>query len=115
MKLGRIVLVLGGLALVGAVAPHFDRETYVARITKRERIVEGTGENVSSKYLVFTELVGGKVRVFENTDSPLELKWNSSDIYGTLVEGKTYSLRTYGWRIPFLSAYENILSAEEVK
>ncbi len=96
---------------VGLTAPHWDRDVYIAKVTEKERVVNGE----SSKYLIFTELKDGGVRVFENTDSFIEFKFNSSDLYGKLKEGKTYELRTYGWRIPFLSKYENIIGAEEDK
>lgn len=60
------------------------------------------------KYLVFTEN-----EVFENTDSLMFWKFNSSDIYNEMEEGKTYKVKVAGWRIPFLSMYRNIISAEE--
>ncbi|MBU0959078.1 MAG: DUF1523 family protein [Nanoarchaeota archaeon] len=100
---------LGTLILVGlgyASIPHLDRETHRLTVVKTERT---SGED--GKYLVFGERPDGSTRVLENTDSPLELKWNSSDIYTKIVPGKTYDFRTYGFRIPFFSAYENILEA----
>lgn len=70
-------------------------------------------------YLIFTKLEDGKTRVFQNTDSFLEFKWDSSDVYGKLEVGKTYKIKTYGWRMPMFSAYENITDvlpiAEESK
>jgi hypothetical protein len=101
----------GASIILGLTAPHWDRDVYIAKVTEKERVVNGE----SSKYLIFTELKDGRVRVFENTDSFIEFKFNSSDLYGKLKEGKTYELRTYGWRIPFLSKYENIIGAEEDK
>lgn len=41
-------------------------------------------------------------------------KFNSSDIYGTLKEGKKYKIIVVGYRVPFFSWYENILEVEEV-
>ena len=63
-----------------------------------------------SKYLVFTEEHG----VFRNTDALWQSKVNSSDVQGEIELGKTYRAKVYGWRIPRLSEYPNILSVEEV-
>lgn len=113
MKLGKLIVGLGAVVLVGSVIPHFDRETYIVKVTDKERIVEKSGESIDSKYLVYTTLQDGSVRVFENTDSPLEFKWNSSDVYAKLEDGQTFSIRTYGFRIPFFSMYENIIGMPE--
>lgn len=109
---------LAGLLLFGfvgcgtcTVAPHFSRDTYVAKVT--EKTVKRNNDD--DEYLVFTELRNGSVRVFENTDSLLEGKFNSSDVYARIKVGETYRLETYGWRIPALSAYENIVGVEKVE
>lgn len=74
-------------------------------VTGKERIVESNGnKGTSSKYLVFTEN-----ETFENTDAIFLGKWNSSDIQGALRIDSTYQARVYGWRIPFLSTYRNIV------
>lgn len=78
-------------------------ETVTATVTKTERITTGSGDTISSKYLVFTTR-----ETFENSDCLWYGKFNSSDIQGRLTPG-TYSMKVYGWRIPFLSSYRNIL------
>ncbi|MBI4158703.1 DUF1523 family protein [Candidatus Woesearchaeota archaeon] len=116
MSIGKLVAGFGLVALLGtcSVAPHLDREVYRAKVTDKERVVKGSEDEISSKYLVFTKLPNGRIRVFENTDSWIELKFNSSDVYGQIRVGRTYDLGTYGWRIPILSKYENILRVREV-
>jgi len=115
VAVGLTALVAGGAVLS---ASHFDRETYAVIVTDKERIVGSGGD--SSKYLVFGKLQNGQTRVFENTDSTLECffggcKWNSSDYQGKIEVGKTYNIDTYGWRLGFLSWYENIVGVDEVK
>ena len=73
------------------------------QIEGKERITTGQ----QSKYLIFT-----KDETFENVDSWLALKFNSSDVYGALQEGQSCSLTVTGVRMPFFSWYRNILSAE---
>ena len=85
-------------------------ETVVVTVKDKERIVEtGTDSDgypaVSSKYLIFTDK-----ETFENTDSVLKMKFNSSDVYGALDRGSTYECEVYGWRIPAFSQYRNIVS-----
>lgn len=62
----------------------------------------------SSKYLVWTK----ENEVFENTDSFLFGKFNSSDLYGQIEVGKTYKILVAGFRIPFWSMYRNIIRFE---
>lgn len=107
------VIILGILALL--IAPCFNDHQYTITVTDKERVVQSSssseGSTINSKYLIFTE-TNGEVRVFENTDNILRFKFNSSDIYGMLEEGNTYKVNVIGWRVPFLSWYENILSIE---
>lgn len=78
----------------------FSQETITVQVTDKERIVTSD----SSYYLVFC--VG---EVFQNSDSMLFFKFNSSDIQGKLERGKTYKIKVIGFRVPFLSMYRNIL------
>jgi len=60
----------------------------------------------SDKYLINTDK-----GTFENTDTIWYWKWDSSDLQGK-IKGKkdqTVKLKVYGWRIPFLSMYENVV------
>lgn len=75
-------------------------------VKKVERIITPYGEK--SKYLIYAE-----DGVYENTDNILRMKFNSADVYGQLQNGKTYMCDTYGWRVPLLSIYPNIVKCEE--
>ncbi len=66
-------------------------------------------ERIETKYLIFT-----KNETFKNTDTILHLKFNSSDVYRSIKKGKAYKAKIYGWRVPFLSMYRNILSVKEI-
>jgi len=100
-----IVLVLGLLNL-----SHFSRKDYIVTVTSLQvKRPDAEGKEI---YLVFTKLDSVNVRVFKNTDSWVELKWNSSDFQAKLEPNKKYNLRVYGWRIPFLTRYQNIVKIE---
>lgn len=75
-------------------------------VTGKERVTYGSGREISSKYLVFTE-----TETFENTDSLFAGKFNSSDLYGYLRAGQACRFRVLGFRVPFLSMYRNVISA----
>lgn len=103
-----LAVVFGVLALIAS--PYLTARTVEFTATGRERVVSGSREHVSSKYLVFTE-----IETFENVDCWRWLKFNSSDVQGRIVAGRKYRARVYGWRIPLVSQYRNIVTAEEVK
>lgn len=87
--------------------PYLTAETVTFTVTDKDRIVTGSGEGVSSKYLVFTD-----IETFENTDSFLRLKFASSDLQGSLKVGETYTAEVYGWRVPVFSTYRNIVEVQ---
>lgn len=110
-----VALTFGGIALIAAasIAISIVQATVTvdkvgpAVITGKERVMSQRGEAIDSKYLIFTDQ-----EVFENTDSLLRWKFNSSDLYGKIKVGQTCSFVVNGWRIPILSMYRNTLSAE---
>lgn len=104
-------IILGGCS-GGCGIPHLSRDTYSTTVTEKVIKRKGTAKTVRDTYMVFTKNENGKVRVFENSDSPLEWKWNSSDIQAELEVGKRYDIKAYGWRIPLFSAYENIIDVK---
>ena len=69
----------------------------------------------TDKYLIFTDnLTTGQKEEFENTDSWLRFKFNSSSLQNKLNEPGIYNARVQGWRIPFWSMYRNIIDAEKL-
>ena len=97
---------LAAVLLFGYPAAYYiSSETVEITIKDKERITTGSGENISSKFIVYTEN-----EVFENTDSWLFFKFNSADYQNKLEVGKTYEVKVAGWRIPFLSVYRNVVS-----
>ena len=99
-----IVLVLG----VIIIEPIVLRTTkHNARITVTDKDTKRSGD--TDKYLIYT-----KEGTYEITDTIAFWRFDSSDLYGKIEIGKTYDCEVAGWRVPFLSAYENIITAEEV-
>lgn len=99
-----IVLIFGVLPF-GCVSYYNTAEWVEVTVTDKERI---TTEN-SSYYLIFTEQ-----GTFTLTDSLMFKNFNASDDYGHLRRGEDYRVRVVGWRMPFLSSYQNIVDIKDI-
>ena len=113
MIIAVIIFIVVGVAI--SIPFDFNDHTYMVTVTDKDRIVSGSGDSTKSKYLVFADDENGESMVFENTDTLLRMKWDSSNIQGALKEGHTYNITVVGFRLSFMSMYENILSIEEIK
>ena len=100
-------MVISAILFCGIGFPYWTADTATFTVTDKERIITRSGKSVSSKYLVFTDL-----ETFENSDCLVRFKFTSSDLQGKLKEGQTYTATVYGWRVPILSMYRNIVSVE---
>lgn len=103
-----VVLVIFG-SCAASWAAHGKRETLMIQVGDKERVTESVGEEVSSRYLIYST-----TETFEVTDSLIEGRFDSSDLYGSIQRDHCYHVEVYGWRVPVLSMYRNIVSAEEV-
>lgn len=105
------LIVFGSVVVVTALdRAENEKETNYETITvkDKERIMDRDG--LGSRYLVWSE-----DETFENVDSMLFGKFNSSDLQGKLEIGKTYKCEVLGWRVQILSMYRNLIDCEEVK
>lgn len=114
LQVKHLLICIGGLVLLALLYSFifdFNDTKYTITVTDKERITESG----SSRYLIFGEDENGDIKVFENTDIFIRGKWNSSDIYGNLKVGNTYNIVVVGYRVPFFSWYQNIVSYKEIK
>lgn len=108
-NIGCSILVLVAVALLFGIPSliiglHVERgQTFT--ITGKESVKDGK----SGTYLVFTDKTTLKV-----DDTILKWRFDSSDVYGRLVIGKTYTADLQGYRVPFFSMYQNILNPVEM-
>lgn len=109
-----MALVLIALGVVTTALTSFNDHTYVATVTDKERIVQNDGEDVNSYYLIFCKDDQGNYYELKNEDSLIRGKFNSSNFYNRIEEGKTYEFTVVGYRIGFFSAYENIIDVKEL-
>lgn len=69
------------------------------------------GGGATSTYLIHTK----SGEVLANQNSLIYRKFTSDELQGKLKIGKTYRIKTCGFRVPILGMYKNILSATEIK
>lgn len=100
-----IIILLVGSPVVLYLTGYYDDDTVTVTVTGKERVMK----DQSSYYLIFSDK-----EVFTIQDTLIKQQWASSDIYGHIEEGKTYKFTVYGWRVPFLSWYRNIVSYQEI-
>lgn len=85
---------------------YFTKYTVEDKVLSEARITTAH----SGYYLIY-----GDKETYTDTDSLIYWKFNSSDVYGHIQSGHTYRFTIYGWRVPFLSWYRNILTYQEIK
>jgi len=93
-------------AITGCTIHNTTQDTVAVTVTGKERVTKKSGNAVESYYLIFTD-----TETFKNEDSLWALKFNSSDLYGSLREGQTCELTVVGFRVNWLSMYRNIIEA----
>lgn len=106
---GILIVACAALAAVGIVGAYEAvNPTKDVTVTVTDKVVKNSDK--SSTYLIFTNK-----GVYEDSDTLINGKWNSSDIYNELQVGKTYTLHVRGIRNHVLSWYPNILTVKPVK
>lgn len=107
-----VVILLVVLVLLGGfifeIARNLNRHPVEFTVNKTERVVNPDGQG--AKYIVYTS--NG---VYENTDSFLNMKFNSADLYNELQPNKKYECTAIGFRNGFFSWFENLIDCNEVK
>jgi hypothetical protein len=94
-------------AFIGVILwSYFIPDTIVTKITDAQMT------KVDGRFMIATE-----DRPLVNEDAKYRFKFNSGTIQNDAIRlrGKVVRIRKYGWRIPMLSWYENVVKITEVK
>ncbi|MBZ9686700.1 DUF1523 domain-containing protein [Clostridium estertheticum] len=110
-KIIKVIIILIIIVSVIIGFPHFFRNTYVVTITNK-RVIRR--DNIDT-YLIYAQMENGSIKVFKNTNSLLEFKIRSEDVYWALTITNKYEIKAYGLNIPLLSSYQNIIKVKGVK
>jgi hypothetical protein len=109
MNRGIIILVV--VFIIGIIAfdisSYNNVQTITAKVEGKERITESSGDKIESFYLVYTDKGTLKLE-----DDLFRGNFYSSDVYGKLNLDSTYTFKTSGYRIGFVSSYPNIIEVK---
>ena len=105
------------LALVAAVGFAVLYQSYNAETTKTCTVSDKnrTQKTVDGNSTMETRLYTQECGTFRVEDAFHKGHFNSGDTYGKLQVGKTYRLTYYGYRIPFLSSFPNVIRVSEAQ
>jgi hypothetical protein len=86
--------------------------SYFVADTIETKITDAQMTKVDGRFMIATE-----ERPLVNEDAKYRFKFNSGTVQNEAIrlKGKTVRIKKYGWRIPMLSMYENVVSIKEVK
>lgn len=107
ISIGIVIVIL--LIAIPCWKSYYSEKTYTATVTDKDI----KNYDSSSKFLVFTKTEDGVTRVFSMEDTLIKGRWNTADDYGKIEVGETYTFTVIGWRIPFMSEYENIIEFQK--
>lgn len=106
------LVVIASLAFIVAIfgfglinATHVEHQTCTVTDKDRTRGSEG-----SSDARIYTKDCG----TLHVGDSWLEWTFNSADTYGQIERGKTYEVKTRGFRVPFFSMFPNVVEVKQL-
>ena len=104
----KIKAVLAGIAVLvlTLLYSYFVADTVLTTITDAQMT------KVDGRFMIATE-----DRPFVNFDAKYRFKFNSGTVQNDAIKlkGKAVRIKKYGWRIPVLSMYENVVKIEEVQ
>src|SRR5512143_1503561 len=86
--------------------------SYFIPDTVETRITDAQMTKVDGRFMIATE-----ERPYVNEDAKYRFKFNSGNLQNEAIrlKGKPVKIKKYGWRVPALSMYENVVSIKEVK
>jgi hypothetical protein len=116
MRTNVFAIVVGGIAVVVvvflvALFAGYGKTSWVDfQLTGKESVStsDGNGNN-GHEYRLYT--THGTYKV---TDSVIHWRRNSADVYGRLLVGHKYHCKVYGWRVPLVSSFKNVLDCKQI-
>jgi len=102
----KVILATIGFCILTILYSYFVADTVQTRITDAQMT------KVDGRFMIATEY-----RPLVNEDAKYRFKFDSGTVQNEAIrlKGKTVRIKKYGWRIPILSMYENVVKIEEVK
>ncbi len=104
LKIKLVLFTVAGFVLL-VLYSYFIADSIVTRITDAQMT------KVDGRFMIATEY-----RPFVNFDAGYRFKFDSGTVQNDAIrlKGKMVRIKKYGWRIPILSMYENVVYVREV-
>ncbi len=108
IKSAKVKAILIGIAAVILLILY----SYFVADTVETKITDAQMTKVDGRYMIATEY-----RPLVNYDVWYRFKFNSGTVQNEAIrlKGKKVKIKKYGWRIPFLSRYENVVKIQELQ
>ena len=100
-----VAIIIGTIAF--SITGYGNVNSVKAKVEGKERITESVGDRIESFYLVYTDK-----GTFKLEDDLFRGNFYSSDVYGKIKQDSTYTFKTSGYRIGFMSSYPNIIEVK---
>lgn len=112
----KVSLFIFGLLLIiaGPFTWYYETQTvsYVTgKVTDQYIKRTGFGRSAKDHFHIVVEKDDGQ-EIFWNDDSIFNWKFESADLQQEIKIGKSYTFKVYGYRVPFLSWFRNIIEAK---
>jgi hypothetical protein len=105
------IFILAAVIIIGIITfeitSYSHTDTVIGKVEGKERIVFHNGKNLDSYYLIYTNS-----GTFKLEDDLFRGNFYSSDVYGKIKQDSTYTFKTTGYRVGFLSSYPNIVEVK---
>ena len=102
----KVILFAVVFGILTILYSYFIADTVITKITDAQMT------KVDGRFMIATEY-----RPMVNEDATYRFKFDSGTVQNEAIrlKGKPVRIKKYGWRIPIMSMYENVVKIEEVK
>jgi len=103
------------LIIAGPISWYYETQivSYVTgKVTDQYIKRTGYGRSASDHFHIVVEMDDGFQEIFWNDDSFFNWKFDSADLNQQIKIGKSYTFKVYGYRVPLLSIFRNIIEVK---
>jgi hypothetical protein len=101
--LGFLIVLYLLISIIYVYSTQFEK---TITISEKYNIASGAGKGLTINNSVMDE----KYNVYKVSNSLYMLHFTSAELMMKIEKGKTYTVKGYGWRVPILGWYPNIVS-----
>ena len=100
-----IIIAVFGLHACTTSLAQGNQHMEIVTVCDKGSVQTGSGDSRSHEYRVYTS---GQTYTVTDYYGSEGTRFNSADLYGKIQVGKTYIIKSYGYRVPWASSFWNI-------